>query len=161
MKWSPFPRKKAAVAAGALSKPKPFPRKKSFVSLPSPIRHEDGRITLFLSIPNKKLSPNGRSHFMEKSSETKKHRNRAKLRTLEALNGHPSPKFSGYTLAFHFATLRDRDDDNAAASCKAYRDGIADGLKVNDSTLPLLSTPTLAIDKELPRVEITLHPSAS
>jgi hypothetical protein len=61
-------------------------------------------------------------------------------------------------LAFFLPDARHRDDDNLAASCKAYRDGIADGLKVDDSTLALAGRPSLTIDRANPRVEITLIP---
>ena len=59
------------------------------------------------------------------------------------------------------ATLRAairRDDDNAAASCKAYRDGIADGLRMDDHGLTQATTPIMLVDKANPRLEITLLP---
>jgi crossover junction endodeoxyribonuclease RusA len=71
------------------------------------------------------------------------------------LPGQP-PAFTSYSLAFHFPQERNRDDDNAAASCKAYRDGIADALRIDDSTLRIQSL-TAAIDRTNPRLEITLH----
>ena len=37
------------------------------------------------------------------------------------------------TIHAHPAVSRNRDDDNLIAACKAYRDGIADALGVNDS----------------------------
>jgi len=95
---------------------------------------------------------------MAKAAQTKIHRRRAKLRTLEALNGQPAPAFTGYRLAFFLPDARHRDDDNLAASCKAYRDGIADGLKVDDSTLALAARPSMTIARGNPRVEITLIP---
>jgi hypothetical protein len=69
------------------------------------------------------------------------------------------PAFTSYSLAFHFPQERTRDDDNAAASCKAYRDGIADALRIDDSTLRIQSL-TAAIDRLKPRLEITLHDTA-
>jgi hypothetical protein len=71
------------------------------------------------------------------------------------LPGQP-PAFTSYSLAFHFPQERNRDDDNAAASCKAYRDGIADALRIDDSTLRIQSL-TAAIDRTNPRLEVTLH----
>lgn len=67
------------------------------------------------------------------------------------------PAFTGYSLAFLFRDARRRDDDNAAASCKAYRDGIADALRRDDSSLPLLAPPSMMVDGADPRLEITLH----
>jgi crossover junction endodeoxyribonuclease RusA len=69
------------------------------------------------------------------------------------------PAFTSYSLTFHYKENRNRDDDNAAASCKAYRDGIADALRIDDSTLRLAKDPTLLIDRQLPRLEITMNAS--
>lgn len=66
------------------------------------------------------------------------------------------PAYTYYSLAFHFPQKRNRDDDNAAASCKAYRDGIADALRIDDSILRFDSL-AANIDRERPRLEITLH----
>lgn len=66
----------------------------------------------------------------------------------------PPPKT--FTLKFYFPTNRNRDDDNAAASCKAYRDGIADALRIDDHNLSLATTPELLLDPVRPRLEITL-----
>ena len=66
------------------------------------------------------------------------------------------PAFTSYSLAFHFPQERTRDDDNAAASCKAYRDGIADALRIDDSTLRFQSL-TASIDRLKPRLEILLN----
>jgi hypothetical protein len=84
------------------------------------------------------------------------HRNRAKLVMLAALGGQPAPEFAGYALAFYFPTKVRRDDDNAAASCKAYRDGIADALKMDDHRLPMVAGPIMGHDPANPRLEITL-----
>ena len=73
------------------------------------------------------------------------------------LPGQP-PAFTSYSLAFHFPQERTRDDDNAAASCKAYRDGIADALRIDDSTLRFQSL-TASIDLLKPRLEILLNAS--
>lgn len=70
----------------------------------------------------------------------------------------PPPIYTGYTLTFYHPTTRGRDDDNAGHSAKAYRDGLADALRIDDSTLRLLQPPTLLIDRNNPRLEITLHP---
>lgn len=115
-------------------------------------------MTLVLPIPNSGLWPNSRTHWRRKSALTKAHRALSKVLTLEALGGKPAPAFTGYTLIFHFKDARNRDDDNATASCKAYRDGIADALKVDDNTLRLSAPPVMAVDRKNPRLEITLIP---
>jgi len=120
-------------------------------------------MTIVLPIPHKKLSPNGRTHWAGKSKLTKAARTRAYLGTLEALGrlylskGEPGPAFHGYTLAHFFPTAAYRDDDNADAACKAYRDGIADALGMDDRLLPKLALSTMDKDATNPRVEITLH----
>ena len=115
-------------------------------------------LTITLPLPHPSLWPNSRKHWAPKAKQTKAHRQRAQLRTLEALAGHRL-SFAGYSLAFHYPEdKRRRDDDNAAASCKAYRDGIADALHIDDHNLPMVALPTFAIDREHPRLEITLHP---
>jgi crossover junction endodeoxyribonuclease RusA len=117
-------------------------------------------VTITLPIPHKALSPNAKSpgRWRKKAQQIKIHRRRAHVRTLEALKGRPAPPFTRYKLAFFFKTNRRRDDDNASASCKAYRDGIADALKMDDHHLSMCESPTLSVDPKNPRVEITLLP---
>ena len=67
------------------------------------------------------------------------------------------PSFTGYTLEFRHAMRRRRDDDNLAASCKAYRDGIADALGIDDFRLRLLAPPSQHIDRAQPCLRVTLH----
>lgn len=76
------------------------------------------------------------------------------------LHGRPRPRFRGYGLTFYWPTARKRDDDNAPASCKAYRDGIASALGVDDSTLIQLEVPRFEIDRENPRLEVRLMKEA-
>jgi hypothetical protein len=100
---------------------------------------------------------------MGKARLVKRHRTRARLATLELLGLQyhsrdlPIPMFTGYTLAHYFKTAAYRDDDNADAACKAYRDGIADALGIDDRQLPKLALSTFHKDATNPRVEITLH----
>jgi hypothetical protein len=116
-------------------------------------------LTITLPIPSRGLSPNARLHWRNKGSLTKRARWVAKVRTTEALATlQRVPAFSGYSLAFHYPNARRRDDDNAQASTKAYRDGIADALRIDDNTLRMAAVPTFAIDRTNPRLEITLIP---
>lgn len=120
-------------------------------------------ITISLPIPHRRISPNGRGHWKTKSKHTKLARQRAKLRTLEALGQHfharglPVPVFAGYSLRHYFPTAAERDDDNADGACKAYRDGIADALGVDDRGLKKLRLSEMGKDANEPRVEITLY----
>lgn len=120
---------------------------------------------IILPIPHVQVSPNGRGHWRTKAKHVKEHRARARVATRAALGEHyhakglPVPAFVGYTLAHFFPTVRFRDDDNADGACKAYRDGIAEALQVDDIDLPKLALSTRAKDAANPRVEITLHVS--
>jgi crossover junction endodeoxyribonuclease RusA len=128
-------------------------------------------MTIILPIPDRRISPNGqRGHSkgaaIAKARLVREHRNRAMLRTKEAIGlayhaaGLPVPDFAGYTLAHYFPTAAYRDDDNADSACKAYRDGIADALGMDDRQLPKLALSTRSKDAAHPRVEITLHTSS-
>lgn len=68
------------------------------------------------------------------------------------------PEISGYSLAFFYPDARKRDDDNTEGSfgIKAYRDGIADALMMDDHGLKKIAVSTFQIDRSNPRVEITL-----
>lgn len=112
-----------------------------------------------LPLPARGLSPNARYHWRAKGRLTKRARWLAKVRTAEAIAAASAPPaVSGYSLAFFYPDRRHRDDDNAQASTKAYRDGIADALGIDDHAIRLASVPTFATDPANPRLEITLHP---
>lgn len=125
---------------------------------------------IVLPIPDRAVSPNGstghsRKAIIIKSRKIKRHRRRAEVLTKAAIGDHfhkqgkPVPRFVGYSLAHYFKTAAHRDDDNADGACKAYRDGIADALGLDDKRLPKLKLSTIAKDAANPRVEITLHTS--
>ena len=116
-------------------------------------------MTITLPIPDPRLSPNGsHRHWSSKAKVKKKARELAKLTTWSALQRTEPPTFTRYRLRFYHSIQRRRDDDNAAAACKAYRDGIAEALGVDDSTLRMAEAPLLAIDKANPRLEFELLP---
>ena len=94
------------------------------------------RITL--PWPDKALNPNSRKHFRALAPIKAKARDDAAYLTREA-----APRMVRQAIAagdgrielqlrFYPPDKRHRDDDNMVASFKAARDGIADGLKVND-----------------------------
>lgn len=93
-------------------------------------------IRIELPWPAKELSPNFRSrnHWLHTRAK-KKARKHAWLATLEVVP--PCFKHNGEPVRFfitaHPPVKRNRDDDNLKASCKAYRDGIADGMRTDDS----------------------------
>lgn len=96
---------------------------------------------------------------MAKAKLVKRHREIARLIMSSAMvSMKRRPVFAGYSMEFFFRTAAFRDDDNADASCKAYRDGIAQALGVDDRTLRKLRLSTYQKDSALPRVEITVWP---
>jgi crossover junction endodeoxyribonuclease RusA len=126
-------------------------------------------MTIVLPIPHRSISPNARrgqsrKAAIVKSKRVKRHKTNAYLRTLEAIGktfheqGLPVPDFAGYSLAHFFKTAAWRDDDNADGACKAYRDGIAKALGIDDRHFRKLALSTFHKDAGNPRVEITLHP---
>lgn len=94
---------------------------------------------------------------MKKCKAVKEARNVGRIVTLAALKGQPAPAIIGYSLHFYFPTAARRDDDNAAASFKSYRDGIADALRIDDHRLSMNSSPEMNVDKFNPRLEVKLH----
>lgn len=89
-----------------------------------------------LPYAHKSLWPNGRAHWGEKAKQTKLHRAwgfaaaRAALPVCFKHNGEPIP----VSIAIYAKPSGQLPDaDNVLASCKAYLDGIADALGVNDN----------------------------
>lgn len=133
--------------------------------MPDPVKHEDGSLTVCLPMPPASISPNARrgesrGAAIAKSKVIKAYRTLAHLMFFNALLSLElgTTPFTGYKLAFFFRTRRFRDDDNADASCKAYRDGLADALGMDDRALRKCVLSTHHHDPECPRVEITLVP---
>lgn len=117
-------------------------------------------MTITLPLPDKRLSPNARIHYMQRSKLV--HACRIKAFG-EARNARYWPMirdagFTGYSLAFFYPDARKRDDDNTDGSfgIKAYRDGIADAIGMDDNGLKKIAVSTFQIDRANPRVEITL-----
>ena len=118
-------------------------------------------LTVALARPGKVLSPNSRAHWATKQRVVREARGRARLLMLRALRefeavrlretGEPglstprrlaseapaSRSFvpSRYDVTWFFWGGTGPDADNALASCKAYLDGCADALGVNDRAL--------------------------
>ncbi len=89
--------------------------------------------TVTLPWPSPKLSPNARTHWAVKSPITKAARAAACYATkaAQARVDHDGP--IALRVTFCAPDKRQRDRDNCIASCKAYMDGIADALGVNDA----------------------------
>jgi crossover junction endodeoxyribonuclease RusA len=121
-------------------------------------------LTLILPIPARSISPNarrGQSKYaaIRKSRIVKQHRTRAHLLMLAEIGKQPQVRHmhpAGYALRHFFPTLRFRDEDNADGACKAYRDGIADALQIDDKNFCKIALSTRAKDAQNPRVEISI-----
>ena len=91
------------------------------------------RVTLTLPWPARALSPNGRAHIFAKHRAVKSARETAWALTMEAVGAKPGWSAVALHWEFHPKTRNLPDGDNAEASCKAYRDGIADALGIDDA----------------------------
>jgi crossover junction endodeoxyribonuclease RusA len=95
-----------------------------------------------LPFPAKILWPNGRGHHMAKHRAFKSH----KGWSWAAATAEVGPGFRyavervQWSVTFYPKTRNEIDEDNAAASLKAYQDGLAQALGVNDS---IFARPTI------------------
>jgi len=99
-----------------------------------------------LPYPHKALWPNGRAHWAIKARETKKHRAWAAL----AVRACNPPVVGNGPIPIHIVCHpKGRgpapDRDGVVSSCKAFLDGIADALGVNDRNFV---APTVEIASE-------------
>jgi crossover junction endodeoxyribonuclease RusA len=98
-----------------------------------------GSVIVEVGWPDKRLSPNGPQRNRAACRRVKAEaRNEAYLATVYALNSghydwHLSPGTIEVTIVACPSCKRARDDDNLIASCKAFLDGIARRLGVNDA----------------------------
>lgn len=102
------------------------------------LSREEGRkapITIDLPWPHKDLSPNSRAHWAAKADQTKKHRSWGMwaARKFGPISADALAVSVTFSPPGHYAY----DDDNLVSRCKAYLDGIADGLGVNDRSFRL------------------------
>ena len=105
-------------------------------------------ITIELPWPDRVLLPNSRVHWAKKAKATKRARNDASYLALS--NGVRTHDFFGLdqldvTLVFIPPDNRRRDTDGTVSSVKAYCDGIADVVGIDDSKW------VLGIRREKPR----------
>lgn len=104
-------------------------------------------MTLLVELPwpSKNLHPNARCHWAVRARETKSHRRAAYFLATAASRARPTsswPDRIPIRLLFYPPVTRARDRDGLVSMCKAYLDGAADALGVNDNRF------------ELPRIEI-------
>lgn len=100
---------------------------------------------ILLPYPHKALWPNGRAHWAAKAREVKKHRQWAAFAAKAAslrLGDSPIPVAITVCPKRHGVAP---DADNCAAAAKAYLDGIADALGINDRHF---AAPTVEVSPE-------------
>ena len=91
-------------------------------------------MTLVLPWPARDLNPNSRAHWSTRSKAAKAARKTAGILARDA--GWTRCPWEGRVhlwVDFYPPDKRRRDDDNVFAAFKAYRDGIADALGIDDS----------------------------
>lgn len=96
---------------------------------------DEATIQIVMPWPSPGLSPNARLHWARVAKLKKPYRALGASRAAEAMRGLPPYPDKGkvpVTITFHPPDRRHRDDDNAVASFKSARDGIAEGIGVND-----------------------------
>lgn len=112
-------------------------------------------ITRKLSIPHQSLSPNSAGHWGKKA----RHKKAAKEEAIVEFTGVTTTP--GWKVVMNVAwfgatpSVMKMDDDNAWATLKATRDGIAHALNINDKDMRQ-GTMRFEIDKTNPRLEISL-----
>lgn len=117
-------------------------------------------IELTLPFPDKVLWPNGRpGHWAVQRRAFKKHKHWAVIGVFHALKGSilcPGAVRVDWSVTVHPKTRNVIDRDNAHASLKAYVDGMADALGINDSQF---NTPELTFGEPIKggQVVIRLH----
>lgn len=93
---------------------------------------------IVLPWPDRRLSPNARVHYMHKARLVRTARELAGWQALHQMSAQERQAIRegdekiNVEFRFYPPDKRYRDDDNMVALVKSYRDGVADGLLVND-----------------------------
>lgn len=118
-------------------------------------------IVITLPLPPKELSPNckpiSRGAALKKGRIVKEYRTRCGFEAIAVCSSRPKFAKVAVQPTFFYPTNRNRDGDNSNASIKNAIDGaLADAEIVrNDSGVTLLP-PIFSIDKDRPRVELSI-----
>ncbi len=97
---------------------------------------EQGPFIVWLSVPDRRIGPNSRSHWRVKAKIVKQVRKESGLMAI--LAGAPDCGWHEVTAraTFHFPDRRRRDTDNLAALLKPVYDGFTDaGLLIDDDRI--------------------------
>lgn len=114
-------------------------------------------IAIDLPWPANELRPNARPHWAAKARATKKARIAAawacKIAGIRP-NDPDIPQALRVTAVFAPPTAHARDDDNMLSACKAYFDGVADFIGVDDSKWSIAIRREAAVKGGLVRIEL-------
>lgn len=103
--------------------------------------------TLFLPWPDKRLSPNARVHWRALAQAKKMAKKVAFYTVKEAGIGRIEAESLLVRYSFFPPSRRKYDLDNLVASTKAYSDGIADAVGIDDSAWTLAIEPRGPVEK--------------
>lgn len=103
---------------------------------------------IILPWPDKRLSPNARMHWAKLADAKKRAKKDAHNLTLAAGIRKIAADALTARVSFYPPDRRPRDIDNALASCKAYFDGIALAIGVDDSKWQIELAPKGPVDKD-------------
>lgn len=109
-------------------------------------------IDMTLPWPPKELSPNARVHWRQKHKHAKAYRRTCGLIALALDAPHLSGK-KYFWVTFCPPNRRSYDDDNLLARFKAGRDGIADGLGIDDKNF----VTTINVGEPVPGGAVRVH----
>lgn len=109
-------------------------------------------IDLILPWPPKELSPNARVHWKQKHRHAKAYRQDCFVLT-KAAGASVEPGKLYFWLTFCPPSRRHYDDDNLLARFKSGRDGVADGLGINDRDF----VTTICIGEPVQGGEVRVH----
>jgi crossover junction endodeoxyribonuclease RusA len=121
------------------------------------------QLIIILPLPPRVLSPNASRHWRASLSSKKKARADAGFATIAAIREQhvdATWKRARLQATFAFRVRRHHDEDNLTAWLKAYADGIADALKMNDRNFrwlpplqrvdPLKQSVTIVVTEDVP-----------
>ena len=122
-------------------------------------------LNITLPPPPRELSPNhtigSRGARLGKAMKVKQYRQSACYHALSAMGRTTPPRWERATAraVFYCATKRRRDADNALGSLKAAFDGLRDAGVIADDSGLTHEPVVFAVDRERPRVEISVRPT--
>lgn len=122
-------------------------------------------ITITLPIPPVAVRPNGRSHWRAKAKAVKVMKSHAGCEAISIatfnLRWKDMPCWTHARVRYdwYHPTKRLLDRDNIIGSCKAYLDGIVSAGVLADDNGVTLEPVGRFVDKDNPRVEITITPT--